>query len=193
VPRPVAGIFDMYGACHFADPFWSQPLSHILAKIPQGLTEEFLNQVYDEVPVPIEGGVSLEGQAAGPPNFDDPRQAFAFSYIGSGRVKEAIFPSGDWGLVDPVENITPSSPPTFIAHGAADTMVPIHLSRALHAALKDKGVLCGFCEVPGEEHTFAARMQVGSRTWELQKQGFDFLEGLLESAQASRRCDRRLS
>jgi hypothetical protein len=35
-------------------------------------------------------------------------------------------------------------------------------------------------EVPGEEHTFAAKMEVGSVTWNLQRQGFDFLESLIK-------------
>jgi hypothetical protein len=34
-------------------------------------------------------------------------------------------------------------------------------------------------EVPGEEHTFAMLMKVGSRTWWLQREGFDFLEGII--------------
>lgn len=64
----------------------------------------------------------------------------------------------------------------YIVHGVEDEMVPIELSRMFYEELKKEGVECGMTEVPGEGHTFAAKMEVGSRTWELQREGFDFLE-----------------
>lgn len=180
VPRPVAGIYDMYGPCNLSDPFWTQPLPHVAAKLPPGLAPEFLAQVYEERPVPITGGVSLEGQAtAGGPDFRSPRVAFAFTQIANGTVMDTIFPSKEWDKVDPLRNVTSSFPPTVIVHGDADTMVPIDLSRALYAALQKAGVKSQMIDVPGEEHTFAGKMQVGSQTWNIQKQGFDFLESLI--------------
>ncbi|KAG7139918.1 Non-reducing polyketide synthase ascC like protein [Verticillium longisporum] len=179
VPRPVAGIFDMYGPCNFPDPFWTSELAHVAAKLPKNLTEDFMNKVYDERPVPIVGGVSLEGRAQGPPDFSDPRPAFAMTQIASGNVLGAIYPSKDWKSVDPLLNVNQDFPPTYIAHGAADTMVPIDLSRDLLRALEEHGIKSGMCEIPGEEHTFAAKMQVGSQTWDLQRRGFDFLQNLI--------------
>lgn len=175
VTRPVAGIYSMYGACNFSDPVWTTPISSM--KLPK-FSEDFLQQVYAETPVPVEGGVSLEGQATGPPDFSDPRQAFALTQIANGKVPQTIFPSQDWKKVDPAENITPDFPPTIIVHGTADTKVPIDLSRKLYQKLKQQGVLSDMLEVPGEEHTFAAQMKVGSSTWDIQRQGFDFLESL---------------
>lgn len=169
----------MYGPSGFADPFWTTELSHVAARLPQGITDEFMGKVFDEKPVPIEGGVSLEGQAQGPPDFKDPRQAFALTHIARGKVMDAVMPSKAWERVDPLLNISPSFPPTFIVHGTEDTMVPISLSKALFSALQSEGVKSEMREVPGEEHTFAAKMAVGSRTWELQRQGFDFLESLI--------------
>ncbi|CAN8098970.1 unnamed protein product [Discula destructiva] len=180
VPRPVAGVFNMYGPCCFSDPFWAAEITPLAARMPQDLTDDFLRQVYDEKPVPIQGGVSLEGQAQGPPDFTDPRQAFALTRIAKGKVMEAVCPSGEHDKVDPILNISASFPPTFIVHGAADTMVPISLSSRLLSALQEAGVRCGMVEVPGEEHTFAAKMKVGSQTWELQRQGFDFLQSLIK-------------
>lgn len=58
-------------------------------------------------------------------------------------------------------------------------MVPIELSRALFDELKRHGVRCGMTDVPGEGHTFAAKMEVGSRTWELQRLGFEFLGSVI--------------
>ncbi|KAK8112021.1 uncharacterized protein PG998_008478 [Apiospora kogelbergensis] len=149
VPRPVAGIYDMYGPCKFDDPFWKTELPQMVSKIPSGLTDEFLNQVFDENPIPITGGVSLEGQAAGPPNFNDPRQAFALTQIARGNVMDTIYPSKKWEDVDPIRNVTASFPPTFIVHGLGDTMVPIDLSRALLAVLGHHGVRSGMREIPG--------------------------------------------
>lgn len=169
----------MYGPCNFSHPFWCTELPHVAARLPNDIPDAFLQKVYDETPVPIEGGVSLEGQAPDAPDFSDPRQAFALTQIASGKVMTTICPSREWHKVDPLRNISPGFPPTFIVHGQADTMVPMHLSQDLLRALQAHGVKCGLQEIPGEEHTFAARMQVGSQTWELQRRGFDFLQGLL--------------
>jgi acetyl esterase/lipase len=169
----------MYGPCNFADPFWTSPLPHVKAKLPP-LSEDFISKVYEEKPVPIVGGVSLEGQATAGPNFGDPRVAFAMTQIGNGTVMDAIYPSKDWSKVDPLLNISPGRfPPTYIVHGTADTMVPMKLSKDLYAVLQKERVKCGMTEVPDEEHTFAGKMKVGSRTWDLQRQGFDFLESLI--------------
>lgn len=176
--RPVAGIFDMYGPCNFADAFWTSSLPHVKSKLPP-LETEFTNKIFEEKPVPTVGGVSLEGQATGGPNFKDPRVAFAMTQIANGTVMDAIYPSKEWENVDPLLNVSSSFPPTYIVHGQADTMVPISLSKDLLAALKQAGVKCGMTEVPGEEHTFAGKMKVESQTWNLQREGFDFLESLI--------------
>lgn len=182
MPRPVAGIVDFYGPCSFEDPFWTTPLPHVAAKLPLNLSSEFLNRVFDEEPVPVRGGVSLEGQS-GPtgPNFDDPRQAFALTQIANGRVMDTVFPSRHWQKVDPVLNVNSQFPPTVIVHGLADTMVPISLSRRMLQELQSHGVRSDMVEIPGEEHTFAAKMRVGTMTWDLQRRGFDFLETLTKA------------
>ena len=185
-PRKPKAILDFYGAVAFNESAWSNPLPHI-AKILPELTEDFINKIYDEYPVPTDSSVSLEGQsetgASKGPNFSQPRDAFAFTQIATGKVINKIYPDGDangsdpeYKLVDPVKNISKEFPPTYIVHGGADTMVPIDFSRVLYKRLQEEGVPCGMTEVPGEEHTFAMKMQVGSETWKLQQKGFDFLE-----------------
>jgi acetyl esterase/lipase len=169
----------MYGPCNFADPFWNMQLPHVKSKLPPSLSEDFLSQVYREDPVPTRGGVSLEGQGNGLPDFNNPRVAFAFNQISTGRVMDAIFPARDWAAVDPLLNISAEFPPTFIAHGKEDNMVRLELSRTLAKVLTKHGVLHELLEIPGEGHTFAGSMEVGSDTWELQKRGFDFLENLI--------------
>lgn len=147
----------MYGPCNFSDPFWTTPLPHIAARLPPGLDDALLNRVFDG-PVPITGGVSLEGQAPGPPDFTDPRQAYAMTRIAGGKVLDAIFPSKEWARVDPLRNIGNKFPPTFIVHGGSDTMVPVELSKALFERLKECGVRCGMEVIDREEHTFAAKV-----------------------------------
>lgn len=169
----------MYGPVNFSDAFWTTPLPHVAAKLPPNLNDSYLNRMFDENPVPITGGVSLEGQAPGPPDFSDPRQAYALTRIARGEVMKAVFPSADWGKVDPLLNVTSEFPPTFIVHGDADSMVPVRLSRDFLMVLDEKSVQCQMREVPGEEHTFSARMEVGSRTWQIQREGFDFLDSLI--------------
>ncbi|KAJ5698192.1 hypothetical protein N7462_000197 [Penicillium macrosclerotiorum] len=189
VPMPAKAILSLYGAVHFTSPLWTKPIPHVAAKLPSSLTPEFINQVYSEHPIPTDSTVSLEGQtesgASKGPNFARPRDAFAFTQIAGGTVLNAIYPPAAAGTdptfaqVDPAQNISASFPPTYIVHGQSDTMVPIDLSRELLARLQAADVRCGMTEVPGEEHTFAAMMKVGSQTWWLQREGFDFLESVI--------------
>lgn len=173
---------------NFSNPLWSKPIPHVAAKLPKDLSPGFLNKIYDEIPIPTDSSVSLEGQTESGvskgPDFSKARDAFAFTQIAGGTVTSAIYPQGrtidtKFDLVDPARNVTAEFPPTYIVHGQADTMVPIDLSRDFLATLKEAGVRCGMTEVPGEEHTFAAMMEVGSKTWWLQREGFDFLEGII--------------
>ncbi|KAJ5128362.1 hypothetical protein N7448_002080 [Penicillium atrosanguineum] len=187
-PKPPKAILSLYGAVHFTHPFWRKQLPHVQAKLPPNLDSSFLNKIYNEVPVPTDSSVSLEGQSESGgskgPDFSRSRDAFAFTQIASGNVLSAIYPDSEtkdptFNSVDPLQNVTSEFPPIYIVHGQADTMVPIDLSRELFAKLKKEGVKCGMTEVPDEEHTFANMMKVGSRTWWLQREGFDFLEGIV--------------
>ncbi|KAG9238745.1 Alpha/Beta hydrolase protein [Amylocarpus encephaloides] len=177
VPKPVRAIFDLYGATNFSDNFWSRPHP---SKAAPSCTTEFINQVYNEKPVPTKGGVSLEGQAgeAEPPSLDF-RTAFAFTHISNGTLLDVCFPSKDFKKIDATMNIDRQFPPTFIAHGVEDDMVPPYLSKVLFDRLRGAGVRCEFQDIPGEGHTFAGKMIKGSRTWDLQSRGFDFLESII--------------
>lgn len=179
--HPVLAVLNFYGAVNFSDPHWSSELPPLAAKFPGEFTPEFLNKVYDEKPVPIKGGVSLEGQAGPPrPSKDDPRMPFAMTQIAHGKVLNVIFPSMDLKRIDPVLNVTSAFPPTFTVHGDADWMVPIGMSEALFKRLKEAGVESEMLVVPGEPHTFAGTMKKGSQTWNLQRRGFDWLQGIIE-------------
>ncbi|KAL2864925.1 uncharacterized protein BJX67DRAFT_196695 [Aspergillus lucknowensis] len=206
VPRAPAAILDFYGPVHFDHPFWGAPLPHVQALLPPGGFEPgFLERVYEEFPVPTRSGISLEGQGkrtspttgssattqttssqgqgdANRPDFSRPRDAFALTQIANGTVLSAIYPRGcgaGFDDIDPVAKVDGGFPPTFIVHGDADRMVPVDLSRRLFGVLKEKGVECGMVEVEGEDHTFAMGMEVGSRTWEVQRRGFDWLDAVI--------------
>ncbi|KAK7542168.1 Alpha/Beta hydrolase protein [Phyllosticta citribraziliensis] len=183
----VKAILDLYGATAFADPFWTQPLPHISLP-PHEESEKRINRVYDEVPVPTQGGVSLEGQSQeqGVVAVDEEqrqrdliRREFTFTNIGRGTLLDVAFPSKLWEQIDASLNVSPSFPPTCIVHGTEDEMVPDYLSKKLYAELQRHGVRSEFIEVPGERHTFVGKMVKGSRTWELQRKGFDFLEEVI--------------
>lgn len=188
VPRPVAAILDFYGAVHFTHPFWTQPLPDVQRTLPP-LDPAFLQKIYDEFPVPTDSSISLEGQtelagvggkpAAKGPDFSRPRDAFALTQVANGTVLQACYPDRDMREVDPVMHVGKDFPPTFIVHGDCDTKVSIEVSRELWRVLRENGVECGMMEVPGEDHTFAMGMKVGGRTWELQREGFDFLERVI--------------
>ncbi|CAI4213177.1 unnamed protein product [Parascedosporium putredinis] len=141
------------------------PIDHALtpsrAPLSTDLPPSFFQPMWDQSPVPTRGVVSLEGQTVGgAPDFNDPRQAFAFTQIKKGAVLDAIFPSRDWAKVDPLLNVTSAFPPTVLVHGDQDVMVPLSLSRDLHEALRRQGVRCELVLVEGEGHTFAAKMKM---------------------------------
>lgn len=48
--------------------------------------------------------------------------------------------------------ITPDAAPFLIVQGDADTLVPVEMSRRLHAALQKAGVESTYVEIPGGEH-----------------------------------------
>ncbi|KAL4993185.1 Alpha/Beta hydrolase protein [Aspergillus recurvatus] len=184
VPRPPKAILDFYGAAHFTHPSWTQPLPHVKSMLPP-FESDFLAKVYTEFPIPTTSGISLEGQAAtsNKPDFSRSRDAFALTQIANGNVLRVIFPPecGDIRGVDPVARIKKGDgfPPTFIVHGDRDRMVSVEVSRELYRVLKERGVQCGIVEVEGEDHTFALGMDVGSRTWERQREGFEWLERVI--------------
>jgi len=178
----------MYGPCDFEHAHWTSRLDHVAARLPGSLTEEFCSMVWSESPIPTRAGVSPEarGRRDRPaPDFNDPRQAFAFTQIANGTVLDAVYPSRDWPKVDPVRNISGSFPPTCIVHGTDDDLVPVGLSRGLYRELVARGIRCLMLEIPGEGHTFAATMAVDSTTWKIQRRGFDFLETFTKSPENS--------
>ncbi|KAL4901769.1 hypothetical protein BDW74DRAFT_181484 [Aspergillus multicolor] len=181
VPRAPRAILNFYGAVHFSHPSWRDELPHVKSRLPP-FDPEFLDKVYTEYPIPTSSGISLEGQASNKPDFTRPRDAFAMSQIAKGKVLEAIFPErcGDIKSIDPVHRVERGFPATFIVHGDSDRMVSVEVSRRLYEVLREKGVQCGFVEVEGEDHTFALGMEVGSKTWETQREGFEWLERVIQ-------------
>ncbi|KAF2762118.1 alpha/beta-hydrolase [Pseudovirgaria hyperparasitica] len=174
VSRPVAAVLDFYGPASLKDPIWTTPLAHVPTP---DVSEEFINRIFDG-PVPTVGGMSLEGQGQLSPK-DDPRTAFALTKISRGEVIQTIQPDGNLAAIDPCENVSATWPPVCIVHGLADDMVPVHLSRALYARMKDYGVDAEMIEIEGEKHTFAGKMVKGSKVWDEQRKGFDFLEKIV--------------
>lgn len=176
--KPPLAILDFYGAKCFGDPFWTKPIPEMPKAFYDPLSKEDIEAVHAEKAVFI-GGVSLEGQASDP-NHPNPkqRQAFAMHQIATGKVVKAIWPlyPDDLRMIDPILNVSAKWPPTAIVHGTADTTIPIRLSKEFEEKLKGKGVQTAFFEVEGEPHTFVGKMVRGSKTWDTQRKGFDWLE-----------------
>lgn len=180
VPKRPLAILDFYGAKQFNDPFWSQPITKMPAHFFEPRPDDEVHALMKEKTTFI-GGVSLEGQAFDPsPSAPDPkaRQGFAMHHIAMGKVTNAIWPSAPQGLekIDPILNVSAEWPPVAIVHGTADTMIPMRLSKELEDVLEEKGVEVEFIQVEGEPHTFCGTMVKGSKTWNTQRKGFDFLE-----------------
>lgn len=131
------------------------------------------------------GGVSLEGQAdSSSPSNPKSRLGFALHQISTGNVIKTIWPQAPQHLqaIDPMLNVSSEFPPTAIVHGTADDMIPMHLSKAFEQVLIDHHVETEFFEVEGEKHTFCGQMEKGSKTWDTQRKGFDFLERILKQS-----------
>ncbi|KZM21314.1 uncharacterized protein EKO05_0006312 [Ascochyta rabiei] len=183
-PKPPLAILDFYGAKCFSDPFWTNPMPDMPKNFYEPLSEEDIRAVHDEKVVFI-GGMSLEGQASDP-NHPNPkqRQGFAMHQIATGTVIKAIWPAypNDLQRIDPILNVNTQWPPTAIVHGTADTTIPMRLSKEFEEKLKGYGVSTRFIEVEGEPHTFVGKMKKGSKTWDTQRKGFDWLEEQLKAS-----------
>jgi hypothetical protein len=126
-------------------------------------------------------GKSISSSLAG--SLDDGHSNI-INTIAGGELITKIWPlaPGDVHPIDPILNITKSWPPTAIVHGTADIMVPVRLSKQLEIKLRENEVETTFIEMAGESHEFAEKMVKGSRTWRLQRKGFDFLERVLKQS-----------
>jgi acetyl esterase/lipase len=189
-PHPPLAILDFYGAKCFSDPFWSQPQEGMPEHFKESRPQDEVDALYNEKTTFI-GGVSLEGQPstnsggrkkAGESPNQEARQAFAMHVLSTGCIIPTIYPPYQDSLkpIDPLFNVHSKWPPTAIVHGTADTMIPMRLSKTFETELKKWVVETEFIEVEGEPHTFCGKMEKGSRTWDTQKRGFDFLERVLQ-------------
>ncbi|KAF2151530.1 alpha/beta-hydrolase [Myriangium duriaei CBS 260.36] len=195
VSNPPIAILDFYGPTNFSDRFWTQPIPQIQSKLPNVIPKNLFERVCKDTTI-FTGGMSLEGQSEkrsdGPPkpNFEDPRVLLLFSSIGNGKMLDLMWPSYPNGQdrIDPYHNVNHSWPATAIVHGTADFMVPIHLSRQLHERLTRMSIPTKLFEVEGEPHTFVGMMKKGSRTWDQQRKGFDFLAEVLQQTYDETPC-----
>lgn len=62
----------------------------------------------------------------------------------------------------------------------ADSEIPVSVSRMMETRLKEAGVEVEFIEVEDEPHSFARMMKKGSKTWDRQREGFDWLQRIVE-------------
>lgn len=149
----------------------------------QPAAERFFDHLWEEKEV-VKGGASLEGHAGQPgrPDFSNARQHFVIKLIAEGKMMRTVHPDEDWQAVDPVLNLHEAFPPTCIVHGKEDFMMPPYLSREMYERMRERGLRVEYIEVEGEGHTFAGQLVKGSKSWETQRRGFDFLEPVLNES-----------
>ena len=61
---------------------------------------------------------------------------------------------GRYRLLSPISRVGPGDPPTFLAHGGADEIVPPEESELLTGRLREAGVPHNLVELPWANHTF---------------------------------------
>lgn len=180
-PNPPLAILDFYGSKNPRDPFWSELLPFIPAP---PMHHDTIERVLAETPVATKHSISLEGQTSD--SLPDARFAWAMNLIKTARLWPTIYPRAvsnpsAYALIDSMQNVHPRHPPTCIVHGDADRMVPLSISRDQYELLRANDIESELIVVPDEGHTFAGKMERGTRAWDIQRQGFDWLERKIQS------------
>lgn len=163
-------------------PKWSMKVER-MNKLP-GMEPGFMEQVFDERSIPVEGGVRLNGEWCPLKMIKEPwlnhRSAFMYAHMAKGNLLNVCYPrgveTGDFKSIDSSLNVTGSFPATCIAQGTADSFVPLESPQGFVDRLQHVGVRSQLIEIPGADHMFTAKMTVGDTTYELQKRGFDFIQ-----------------
>lgn len=187
VPKPVRAVFAMCPTIMCGHPKWFMNVER-MTKLPD-MDPGFMERVYHEKPVPVEGGVRLNGEWCPLNIIKEPwldyRTAFMYDRMARGKLLNVCYPTGvetgDLKPIDPYLNVNGDFPATFIAQGTADTFVPVEAPRGFVEKLQSVGVRSQLIEIAGAEHMFTATMKPGDRTYESQRQGFDFLQEAFRS------------
>ncbi|KAI3393412.1 hypothetical protein diail_4307, partial [Diaporthe ilicicola] len=175
VPKAVRAVFAMCPAIMCGHSRWFTNVERMV-KLPD-MEPGFMEQVYHEEPVPVEGGVRLNGEWCPLRIIKEPwlnhRSAFMYAQMAKGRLLNVCYPkgveTGDFRPIDPYLNVADDFPATCIAQGTADTFVPVEAPQDFVSKLQDFGVRSQLIEIPGAGHMFTATMKPGDRTYELQK------------------------
>lgn len=126
------------------------------------------------------GGRTAAGSQSGS-NMSDIRQCFTMNVITNSQILKSIWQQtpNDLHLIDLILNIHKDWPPMAVIHNIKDFIILFEMSEYLESQLQLAGVKTKLIAVPGEPHTFAGQMVKDSPTWWKQREGFDFLERIL--------------
>ncbi len=117
----------------------------------------------------------LDRSRAQMPWLEDKMIAYSLtSYLGGGRDKVAE----RYAQASPMTHVTKAAPPTFLAHGTKDRLVPIEQSRLYAALLKKNGTEVSLFEAFGAGHDF-----IGDPEKEALQAMFAFLDKRLKRAE----------
>ncbi|KAG6358662.1 hypothetical protein INS49_012180 [Diaporthe citri] len=187
VPKPVRAVFAMCPTIMCGHPRWFMNVER-MTRLPD-MDPGFMERVYQEKPVPVEGGVRLNGKWCPLKIIKEPwldhRAAFMYAQLARGKLLNVCYPKGvetvDFKPIDPYLNVTGDFPATCIAQGTADTFVPVEAPQGFVKKLQSVGVRSQLIEIPGAEHMFTATMKPVDMTYELQRQGFNFIQEVFGS------------
>lgn len=187
VPKPVRAVFAMCPTIMCGHPRWFMNVER-MTKLPE-MDEEFMEQVYHEKPIPVEGGVRLNGKWCPLKIIKEPwltpRSAYMYAQMAGGKLLNVCYPkgveTGNFKAIDPYLNVIGNFPATCIAQGTADTFVPLEAPQGFVDKLQNVGVRSQLIKIPGAEHMFTATMKHGDTTYHLQRRGFDFIQEVFGS------------
>lgn len=186
-PTPVRVVFAMCPKIMCGHPRLSMNVER-MTKLPD-MDPGFIERVYHEEPTPIEGGVRFDGEWCPLKIIKEPwldyRMAFTYAHMAKGKLLNVCYQkgmdTGDFKTIDPYLNVTKEFPATSIAQGTADTFVPVEAPQGFVDKLQNVGVRPQLIEIPRAEPIFTAAMKPGDRTYELQRQAFNFLQEAFDS------------
>ncbi|MDQ8192394.1 alpha/beta hydrolase [Roseibacillus persicicus] len=89
-----------------------------------------------------------------PPLVMAPFEGDTFAF--TNRVDRRFFGAEPKAL-SPIHNLSETAPPTWIAHGTSDKLVPITTAKAFESEMKELGLKCELLEAPRMSHAFHYR------------------------------------
>lgn len=154
--------------------YLQDPIFHTAAPTKPAFDQQFIDQVYKDVPPPTSGPSPMGPNG---PDFSNYRVAWMFNAIKAGNHLTTVVGDGNFERVDPASLFSNASfPPTYFVHGTEDTLVDAKVSKQAHDELKSHGAKSELVLVEGAGHGFDAKLVPGDQTSAVVDKALDFLK-----------------